>query len=205
MLKQRRAAITSRFCCRLRPTARPLGQDRAVHEQPAQRIRDIDHVRIHQEFLQIDPHLLGGRGVGRAQIDEQQAFLLHCESGITQSRTRRQNAISSAELVGASLAGASLAKVQPWENSVMKYQRNKETRIAGRAASRACLLLAAAWLSTIRNSHLLKQTEPDRSPDQAPAAARSESELESALPPPGSKPIALLRWALVLVAYPAAL
>ena len=70
MLKQRRAAITPHFAVGFGRQRRAFGQNRAMHEQPTQRIRNVDDERIHEEFLQIDPHFLGCRGVGRAQIDE---------------------------------------------------------------------------------------------------------------------------------------
>ena len=56
-------------------------QDDAVQDQlPAQPLI-LDHARIGEEFLQIDPHAPGVGGIGRAEIDQQHADAFRFGSG----------------------------------------------------------------------------------------------------------------------------
>ena len=46
-------------------------EDDAVQDQPPHRLRNLDHARVRQELLQVAPHRGRGRGIGRAQVGDQ--------------------------------------------------------------------------------------------------------------------------------------
>jgi len=54
----------------------PLDQDHR-DQQAAQRPRQIDHVRVHQELVEVAAHIGDFRGGWRTQIDQQQRLLCH--------------------------------------------------------------------------------------------------------------------------------
>jgi hypothetical protein len=51
--------------------ARPEGQDEKVEQRPTAEGVDVDDARIGQELAQVAPHLAGRRGIGRAEIEDQ--------------------------------------------------------------------------------------------------------------------------------------
>lgn len=57
----------------------PPRQDQR-HQQPAQRPRQIDDMRIHQELIEVAPHVGHFSGSRRTQIDQQQRLLSHAIS-----------------------------------------------------------------------------------------------------------------------------
>ena len=64
-----------------RLAGRAGAQDDAVQRQLPQQPLILDHPRIGQEFLEIDPHAAGVGGIGRAEIDQQNADALRTGAG----------------------------------------------------------------------------------------------------------------------------